>query len=192
MAIGATGRWAEGARWSSGATIAVSSANGTACRADGPAMPGPGFAVLVAAVKVALPVLDSEPAVAAIAGVAETPAATAASAAPAVTVASRVVLLVEPTVSLRCVFTASNGGILKRESNVKPFGGRGGHALRASRLGRPMALHRAAAGGYADAPRVKAARCFGGNHHHAPGCNRLLRVNVERRGSPSREFQMAV
>lgn len=106
----------------------MSRANGAPCFAVLATLV-PALVVLVAAVRVALPALESDPVVDAIAGAAEIPAATAASAAPAVTVASREVLLADPTDSRRCALTELNGGNLTCESNVSLSAGRGGHAL---------------------------------------------------------------
>jgi hypothetical protein len=75
------------------------------------------------------------------------------------------------------------------ESKMCLSSGVGGTLGRHPGLGRPMAFHLAAAGGYADATRVRATRCFGGNHHHAPGCNRLLTVNATESGHHAQKFR---
>ena len=95
MAIGADDRGADVRP--SGATIAAST-NGLARLAAASAAPVPVLAVRLAVVTTVTPRLSSGPPlapVAAIAGLAATPAATVARAAPAVTVASRLVLLAD-------------------------------------------------------------------------------------------------
>jgi hypothetical protein len=134
LAIGAAGRLVGTATPPNVATRAAARANGAPCFAAAAWLPV--LAVMLAAVRVVVPVLASEP-VAAIAGLADTPAITAASAAPAVMVASRVVLLADPMESRRCVWTARNGGILTCGSNVSLSAGVGGTHCGHPGLGRP-------------------------------------------------------
>jgi len=69
-----------------------------------------------------------------------------------------------------------------------PFAGRGGRSADTQVWpadGKCTGLQQ---GGYADVTRVRASRCFGGNHH-APGCNRLLTVNAQLASRTSRKFR---
>jgi hypothetical protein len=123
------------------------------------------------------------------AGPADMPAATAAMAATAVTVASRLALLVARYWSRIDDLADWNRGDLAC-GEVKACLSQGvGDAQRAPRVGRPMAGTGLRTGGNADVTRVRASRCFGGNHH-APGCNRLLTVNALLASRASRKFQI--
>lgn len=99
LAIGATSTWAGAVTAPTGAALVASKANGAPWLAAVAAWIGAVLVVRTSASVVAL-ALDSAP-VAAIAGLAEAPAATAVRAAAAVTVASRVVLLADWKVSRR-------------------------------------------------------------------------------------------
>jgi hypothetical protein len=84
----------------------------------------------------------------------------------------------------------NDGNLTWGECKTSLSSGVGGTLAGHPGLGLPVQYTGPATGGHADVTRIKATRCFGGNHH-APGGIRLLTVNAAERTGHAQKFQIS-